>query len=236
MRMLPASRSSCTGHRLAVQVGARAPVGADHAAHDELRRRPRPTAPRATASAPAARCARSKVPDISARSAPWRTTSAPARPPASSCSASTRIDLPAPVSPVSTVSPGRSSSSTAVDDGEVADLQVRQHGAPSARSCRVPSEAWSAAACSSRARADAAASRARRPGAPPGDRSGAKPPSTAPSQVTCAWVSARSSSCHLDHRGGRDHDRAVREGVRADRRDHQHRRCGSMIGPPQERA
>src|SRR5438105_10589378 len=56
--------------------------------------------------------ASSKAHVISARSAPWRTASAPARPPASSCSASTTIDLPAPVSPVSTVSPGRNSSST----------------------------------------------------------------------------------------------------------------------------
>src|SRR5579862_7784037 len=55
---------------------------------------------------------RSKVAETSARSAPWRTASAPARAPASSCNASTMIDLPAPVSPVSTVSPGRSSSST----------------------------------------------------------------------------------------------------------------------------
>jgi hypothetical protein len=55
----------------------------------------------------------SKVAETSARSAPCRTTSAPARPPASSVSASTTMDLPAPVSPVSTVSPGRHSISTA---------------------------------------------------------------------------------------------------------------------------
>ena len=39
---------------------------------------------------------------ISARAAPSRTTPASPRPPRASCSASTRIDLPAPVSPVST--------------------------------------------------------------------------------------------------------------------------------------
>ena len=48
-----------------------------------------------------------------------------------------------------------------IDDGEVADLQVGQHDF-SARSCRGPSEASSAAACSSRVPAGAAASRARR--------------------------------------------------------------------------
>src|SRR6185312_9266078 len=56
---------------------------------------------------------RSNVAAISARSAPWRIISGPPRPPASSCRASTSIDLPAPVSPVSTVSPARSSSSMA---------------------------------------------------------------------------------------------------------------------------
>src|ERR1700733_104464 len=55
----------------------------------------------------------SAVAQISARSVPARTTSAPARLPHSSYSASTMIDLPAPVSPVSTVSPGLNSSSTA---------------------------------------------------------------------------------------------------------------------------
>src|SRR5262245_30479902 len=53
----------------------------------------------------------SNVAAISARSAPARITSAPPRPPHKSCSASTTMDLPAPVSPVSTVSPGRNSSS-----------------------------------------------------------------------------------------------------------------------------
>src|SRR5262245_7782579 len=53
----------------------------------------------------------SKVAESSARSAPARTTSAPPLPPASSASASTTMDLPAPVSPVSTVSPARTSSS-----------------------------------------------------------------------------------------------------------------------------
>src|SRR6185312_8025611 len=49
---------------------------------------------------------------ISARSAPWRTTPASARSPMARPSASTRMDLPAPVSPVSTVMPGFSSSSS----------------------------------------------------------------------------------------------------------------------------
>src|SRR5262249_59650599 len=45
------------------------------------------------------------------RAAPWRTSPTDPRPPASRASASTRIDFPAPVSPVMTVSPSASSSS-----------------------------------------------------------------------------------------------------------------------------
>jgi hypothetical protein len=50
----------------------------------------------------------SKTPSTEARSAPARTTSAEARSPSSSDSAPTMIDFPAPVSPVSTFSPGPS--------------------------------------------------------------------------------------------------------------------------------
>ena len=52
------------------------------------------------------------VAQISARSAPARMMSAVARAPPARVSASTMIDLPAPVSPVSTVRPGAKSSST----------------------------------------------------------------------------------------------------------------------------
>ena len=76
------------------------------------RLRARSTARRARRSA-AGFFAIAKVAETSARSAPCRTTSAPARPPAASSSASTRMDLPAPVSPVSTVRPEASSSSAA---------------------------------------------------------------------------------------------------------------------------
>ena len=48
-----------------------------------------------------------------AASSPVRTRSADARPPSSSPTASTRMDLPAPVSPVKTFSPGSNSTSTA---------------------------------------------------------------------------------------------------------------------------
>src|SRR4029077_5510679 len=47
--------------------------------------------------------------ESSVRSQPSRTTPAPARAPTNSSIASTRIDLPAPVSPVSTENPGSSS-------------------------------------------------------------------------------------------------------------------------------
>ena len=55
----------------------------------------------------------SKVALISQRCAPSRTMAASARAPRASCSASIRIDLPAPVSPVSTVKPRARSSSSA---------------------------------------------------------------------------------------------------------------------------
>src|SRR5450631_1436107 len=112
IRMLPASRKSCSG-----------------AAWPFKKARERPSLPttRRTVSSPSqlmacsssqrfssrGACTTSKVAETSARSAPWRTTSAPARPPARSCSASTTMDLPAPVSPVSTVKPGRHSISMA---------------------------------------------------------------------------------------------------------------------------
>src|SRR6266508_4395571 len=51
----------------------------------------------------------SNSPLIESRSAPFRTSSTDPRPPVSSDSASTRMDFPAPVSPVMTVSPGSSS-------------------------------------------------------------------------------------------------------------------------------
>src|SRR3954469_14021277 len=52
----------------------------------------------------------SNSPDSSARSAPSRTMAASPRPPTRSSIASTRMDLPAPVSPVRTVNPSLSSS------------------------------------------------------------------------------------------------------------------------------
>jgi hypothetical protein len=50
---------------------------------------------------------------ISARAQPSRTTPASPRPPSASWSASTRIDLPAPVSPLSTLKPDAKSISSA---------------------------------------------------------------------------------------------------------------------------
>src|SRR5690606_31379987 len=55
---------------------------------------------------------RRKTPSTTASCAPARTTSGSARPPNRSPKATTRIDLPAPVSPVSTVSPGPKPTST----------------------------------------------------------------------------------------------------------------------------
>ena len=151
-------------HRLAVDVGAAAPVGADAAAQhaaspscvDLLFVEPGAAQP---AFAPT-----SKVAVTSARSAPWRTAPLSARPPTASSSASTRIDLPAPVSPVSTVKPRRELELDRVDDREIADLQVGEHrraisasGGSAGADRRGPSAASSAGCGSSRGRAGAAA-------------------------------------------------------------------------------
>ncbi len=57
---------------------------------------------------------------ISQRAAPSRTTPASARAPRASCRASIRMDLPAPVSPVSTVKPAGQVQLEFVDDDEIA--------------------------------------------------------------------------------------------------------------------
>ena len=65
--------------------------------------------------------------DTSARSAPARTTAASPRPPTSSSIASTRIDLPAPVSPVSTREARAELELEPLDDDEIADGERAQH-------------------------------------------------------------------------------------------------------------
>ncbi len=101
----------------AARTGRRARRGCGHRCRSRAAAAARP---RARDRCSSSRCSSSPavavmsaVAVISARSAPLRTHSAPARPPASSSRASTIMDLPAPVSPVSTVRPGWNSSSTA---------------------------------------------------------------------------------------------------------------------------
>ena len=62
-----------------------------------------------------------------ARAAPVRTDSWDARPPNSSPSASTTIDLPLPVSPVSRLRPRFEAHTHALDDGVVLDHQLEEH-------------------------------------------------------------------------------------------------------------
>jgi hypothetical protein len=62
-----------------------------------------------------------------ASSAPVATRSASARPPSTTSSACSRIDFPAPVSPVMTFRPGLERQLELVDDREVADAQRAQH-------------------------------------------------------------------------------------------------------------
>ena len=86
-------------------------------------------------------------PSTTARSAPGRTRAASARPPNSSSSAVTTIVLPAPVSPVSTVRPGRVGSTASSMTPRSADPQLVQHGrrligGPSRRRLRSTATSW----------------------------------------------------------------------------------------------
>ncbi len=69
----------------------------------------------------------SKTHATTALSAPWRTISVDDLPPISSASASTRIDLPAPVSPVSKVEPRTEYGDGVIDDGVVFSAKLDEH-------------------------------------------------------------------------------------------------------------
>ena len=62
-------------------------------------------------------------------STPWRTSVASPRAPSASAKASSRIDLPAPVSPVSTDKPRREVEVEPVDQHDVADRKPGEHAA-----------------------------------------------------------------------------------------------------------
>ena len=85
-------------------------VRGDPASEDRLVPSSNPSSPRSSASSGSRLV--SNVAATSARSAPGRTISALPRPPSANPSASTRIDFPAPVSPVSAVSPAPNSTSS----------------------------------------------------------------------------------------------------------------------------
>ena len=150
-------------HQLAVHVGARAAVRADHPAHDELalvldRLRLEP------ARAPAD--SGEKLAATSARSAPWRTTSPAPRPPAIS---SKRIDHDGFAGAGLAGERGEAGAELElrlVDDDEIAQFKMSEHGSVGltgvSRRCRCrgrrgPSAASSAAAGSNHSPADAAA-------------------------------------------------------------------------------
>ena len=82
---------------------------------------------RATRRPAASLAATAKSALISARSAPARTTAASPRSPRASDSASMRMDLPAPVSPVSVPKPEVELELELVDNDEVAQDQALQH-------------------------------------------------------------------------------------------------------------
>ena len=113
-------------HRLVVEEGARPAVA--RPARGAARSRPpppapaRPAAPRSDAPAGGAKHAVTL-----ACSAPARTSPASARAPSARPRLSSRIDLPAPVSPVSTVSPGAERQVEPLDQHHVADRQRGEH-------------------------------------------------------------------------------------------------------------
>ena len=113
--------------RLVVDEGARAAVGELHAAQDQLvlgRRCRWPPGARA----PGGRRQRRTAAVTWPCSAPWRTSAASPRAPSASANASSRIDLPAPVSPVSTDKPAGEIDVEPVDQDDVADRKPGQHG------------------------------------------------------------------------------------------------------------
>ena len=110
-----------------------------------------------------------------------------------------------------------------IDDGEVANLQVRSaHGSlglPEAAAAPVKLGAQQAVVlelggCSSVIFCAVGCTSRRSPGS--------ESPEQTPSQVTCARVSGRSMSFHGDHRAPGHHDGPIGQRVRADRRHHQH--------------
>jgi hypothetical protein len=122
-------------HRRAVDVRTAAAAGVDGSPHQQrgrvsrLRGRARAASRRRTRDAELGA-------DLRAR-APSRTTSASPRSPRASSSASIRIDLPAPVSPVSDREARREFEVERVDDDEVADRQGDQHSRSLRRAPRV---------------------------------------------------------------------------------------------------
>ena len=93
------------GGTAAVDPGPALSLRIDGAAHEQRPASPASGSKPASASQGTRAGGRSNSAVISARAAPSRTTPASPRPPRASCKASTRIDLPAPVSPVSTGQP-----------------------------------------------------------------------------------------------------------------------------------
>ena len=113
--------------RLVVDEGAAAPVAALDAAEDQVAVG-LDAALGEQARGRDGRRATSKTAVTSPCSAPCRTSALSPRPPSASDSASSRIDLPAPVSPVSTVRPCVEIDVQAVDEDDVADREGDEHG------------------------------------------------------------------------------------------------------------
>ena len=126
------------GDQRAVDVGPPAPAARGHAPHQELdrlaRRRRAPPRPPSSRAKTGWSAGSSKSASTTASSAPSRSTSALMRPPRTRWRALTRIDLPAPVSPVRTFSPGPKRTSTESTMAKPETLQGREHG----RSCHRP--------------------------------------------------------------------------------------------------
>ena len=171
--------------------------------------------------------------------------SCPRAPPIASPSASMSRLLPAPVSPVSTLRPGSSSSRSALDQGEVADRQLDQASGARRRPAARPARGPRRGSGSRRQQLHLAADRSQNGSARAARRGGSAAPAPGPRRRRRRASATSSRPSMLSDRLGRVDDPAADDLVRADDDRADRRRgsrrsgsrsgsgsSGSTIGPP----
>ena len=139
-RAAPGARAGRAGRRAGAP-RSRSAAAVTSAPSTNARLRPCAVTSRRTISSRAV-ARRRRSPGRSRMSSPVRTRSAEARPPSSRPTASTRIDLPAPVSPVRTFRPGVELDLDRFDDGQVADAEESEHARPHEDGLEKPELPW----------------------------------------------------------------------------------------------